>query len=436
MMYNNEKFNNLIDESFKYPDELSQADVRFEKRILKENRKKKTILSSAAVLAASLIFVLLININPAFADAVAELPVLGKLAEYVRFDKSLTKAIENEYVQEVNLVSWDGEKRLLLPYLIADEKNLVLFFQLPEEFEQGPDEWVNIYLKDMKNPDTGKKIDGYFYTSGDVSLEGREENFGFMKHHYQFVDVTVPKAIDMEFELKLGSSIIGTFNFNLELEDFADPKVYEINEKHTIFGQDIEVEVMTVYPTGTEVDFKFLDKNSAIIKGLELMVVQDDMEIIKYSKNKLGATYDDGWMRVFIESNYFDKPKKQELFISGASLLEKDQVFVTVDIDRRTISPEIEGAKLEQVIKEGNNAFLVFSSPLVNDVLYSLFDLEYKDEEGNLYELDSMGTGSDATNMKTFITVEYPENGKVILQRDLTPTKYLDKPIKIDLPSE
>lgn len=437
-MDNNEKFKNLIDESFKYPVELSQANERFEKRILKENRKKKTILSSAAVLTASLLFVVLININPSFANAVADIPVIGKLADYLKFDKSLSKAIENEYVQEVNLVSFDGEKQLNLPYLIADEKNLVLFFQISEELKQKSDESVNIYLKDMKNPETGEKIEGYFYSIGDLSLEGRQENFGFMKHHYQFVDISVPKSIDMKFELKLENATIGIFDFNVELEDFAEPKVYEIHEKHTIFDQDIEVEKMTVYPTGTEVDIKFSGENSAIIKGLELMIKQDedDGESIDYNLNKMAATYNDKWMRVFIESNYFDKAKKQDLLITGITLLDKNEEFVTVDIDNKTIRPEIEGTELEQVVKEGDKASLVFSSPLVNDVLYSMFAMEYKDEDGNIYELDSIGTGSESRKMKTFITVKYPDSGKIILQRDLTPTLYLDKPIKIELPRE
>ena len=102
----------------------------------------------------------MINTNVAFANAIAELPVIGQLAEYVKFDKSLSKAIENKYLQEVNLVSWDNKNniRLLLPYVIADEKKLILFFQLPEEFEQQPNQWINIFLKEMKNSVTGKRL--------------------------------------------------------------------------------------------------------------------------------------------------------------------------------------------------------------------------------------------------------------------------------------
>ena len=90
-MDNNKKWDELINESFKYPNNLDGVEARFNNRIMKEKRKKKTIMSSISAITASIIFILLINISPAFADAVAELPVIGKLAEYVRFDKSLSK---------------------------------------------------------------------------------------------------------------------------------------------------------------------------------------------------------------------------------------------------------------------------------------------------------------------------------------------------------
>ena len=95
-MDNNKKWDELINESFEYPDNLSGVELRFNKRLIKEKRKKKTLMSSITAIAASIIFILLVNINPAFANAVAEFPVIGKLAEYVKFDKSLSMAIENE----------------------------------------------------------------------------------------------------------------------------------------------------------------------------------------------------------------------------------------------------------------------------------------------------------------------------------------------------
>ena len=458
-MDNNEKWNELLNESFKYPEELSGVETRFKNRIMKEKRKNRTIFSSISAIAASILFILLINISPAFANAVAEFPVIGKLAEYVKFDKSLSKAIENEYVQEVNLVAWDGNNKLLLPYVIADEKKLVLFFQMPEEFKQQPNQWVNIFLKNMTNSNTGEKVEGYGYSTSGLSLESREQNYGFIMQDYHFTEGKLPKSIDIEVEIKveniLGSDeaiktetpydfksnstfeVMGTFNFHIELKDFVEPRVYEINEEHTIFDQKITIKDMKVYPTGTEVNISFNNENSAIIKGLELEVVQDSNKVLKGNGNGFSATHDaeNEWMRVFIESNYFDNPANQELIIKGVRLIDKDEEFVTVDIDNKTILPNIEGTELKQVIKKSDNATLIFLTQILNDDNFGMFNHDYEDTEGNKYRLDGEGTSSYDSQMETLITVKYPQNGKIVLQRSLTPKILLDKPIRIKLPT-
>lgn len=458
-MDNNEKWDELLNESFKYPENLSGVETRFKKRIMKDKRKKRTIFSSISAIAASILFILLINISPAFANAVAEFPVIGKLAEYVKLDKSLSKAIENEYVQEVNLVAWDGNNKLLLPYVIADEKKLVLFFQMPEDFKQEPNQWVNIFLKNMTDSDTGEKVEGYSYSTSGLSLEGREENFGFIMQDYHFPEGNLPKSIDIEVEIRieniLGSDeaiktetpydfksnstfeTMGNHSFHIELDDFVEPRIYEINEEHTILGQKIIVEDMKVYPTGTEVNFSFNSENSAIIKGLELEVIQDGYKILKVNGNGFSATYDNEYtqMSVFIESNYFDNPVNQELIIKGIRLLDKNEEFITVDIDNKTISPNIEGMKLKQVIRESDNATLIFSTQILNDDNFGMFNSDYEDTEGNKYRLDSEGTSSYDFQMETIIIVKYPQNRKVILQRSFSPKTFLKEPIRITLPT-
>lgn len=457
MIDNNEKWNDLMNESLKYPEELSGVEARFQKRIIKEKRKKRTLVSSITAMAASILFVILINTNTAFANAVAELPLIGNLAEYVKFDKTLSKAIENEYVQEVNLVAWNGNNRLLLPYVIADEKKLVLFFQLPDEFKQEQNQWVNIFLKNMKNSDTGEKVEGYGYSTSGLSLEGRKQNFGFIMQDYHFTESMLPKSIDIEVEVKIENILAedeavklenpyeiksnstfetaGTFNYHIELNDFVEPINYEINETHTIMGQQLIIKDMKVYPTGTEVNFYFPDENSAFIKGLELEVVQDDNKILKVNGNGFSATYDteNTWMSVFIESNYFDKPKEQQLLIKGVRLLDKNEEYITVDINNKTIIPSIDGMSVKQVINHGETATLVFSTKINNDDNFGMFNHEYKDTDGNIYTLDSEGTSSYDNQMETIINVKYPQNGKIVLQRSLTPKISLEEPIRIKL---
>lgn len=451
------RWNDMLQEAFKYPEELSGTETRFESRLSKERRKKRGIVSTLSVVAASILFIILINTNTTFANAVSELPVIGKLAEYVKLDKSLRGAIENEYVQEVNLIAWDGSNRLLLPYVIADEKKLILFFQMPEEFKRQSNQWINIFLKNIKNSETGENVDGYGYSTSGLSPD-EKNNYGFIMQDYHFEEGKLPKSLDIEVEVKIENmlgpeeahiseasydktnstiEIAGTYSFHIELEDFAEPIIYEINETHIIFDQKIVVEDMKVYPTGTEVNFSFSDDNSAIVKGLELEVLQDGYKLLKGNGNGFSATYDveNTMMSVYIESNYFDKPKKQELLINGVRLLYKDEEYITVDIDNQTITPNIEGTVLKQVIKRTDNATLIFSTERSDDDNFGMFYHDYSDTEGNSHRLDGEGTSSYSSHMETLITVKYTDDGKVVLRRSLTPVTFLDTPIRINLPA-
>ena len=68
-------------------------------------RKKKRVwgIPVGSLAACFALFLLLVNCFPPFAAACEGLPVLGELAEALRFDKSLRLAVENEYVQPLGL---------------------------------------------------------------------------------------------------------------------------------------------------------------------------------------------------------------------------------------------------------------------------------------------------------------------------------------------
>lgn len=66
------------------------------------------------------------------------------------------------------------------------------------------------------------------------------------------------------------------------------------------------------------------------MKGVDLQVVQDGLQGLKYNHNLQSTIYGDTNLTVFIESNYFDTPKKQELYPQSGKI-----------ILRRSLTPEI-----------------------------------------------------------------------------------------------
>lgn len=100
------------------------------KRCLRRVRRRRSIilmpLVAITVLAAS--FITLSNTSVVFAKTVGEIPYLQDLAAAVTFDPGLHAAVENKYVQIVNLSQKKNGVTLSIPYIIADKQRMVVFF--------------------------------------------------------------------------------------------------------------------------------------------------------------------------------------------------------------------------------------------------------------------------------------------------------------------
>lgn len=453
----NRNWEAFLEASSDYPEGLADVERRLDRRILKEKRKKRALYSSLGTVAASLAFVLLVNTSTAFANSVSRIPVLSELADFVKLDRGLSSAIENDYVQEVGLTAWDGEKTLMLPYVLADERNLVLFFQLPKDFVLEEEEWIMVDMKKMTDRTTGENIkDGFTYGSGSLPGQSLEENKGYLMQRYNFIERSLPQSIAIEVELEVTryeqseaqaaageegthvSRSAGTYSFDVDFNTFREPVVYPVNREYTLKGQKVTVKEMTAYPTGTEVTFEFPEGNSAWVRGLDIALEQDG-KVKENTSGMITSTYDDekGKRSIFIDSNYFEEPKEQALLLRGVRILEKDLEYLTVDLDRKTIIPAIEGLELKEVVRKGEKADLVFSTRMESEEGFGIFDFEYEDVEGNKFRLNSEGmTSPSPLIMETMVTVEYPANGKLIFKRVLTPMQKLEEPIRIVLPEK
>jgi hypothetical protein len=449
------RWNALAEKASDYPESLTGVESRLNERIARINRRnKKTVFGSLSAVAAAFIFVLLVNTNAAFASSVSDLPLIGTLAEYVKFDRSLSNAIQNDYVQEVGLIAWDGDKQLSLPFIISDEKNLVLFFQLPKDFKLKEAEGAQVLIEKMTNADTGEEI-GESWSNYQACEQGDDQT-GYMQISIHTADVSLPESVNIKVTLELndppgpeyyegiepGEEVgapdpinAGTFDFHLQLNDLAKPRVYELHENYTVLGQEVTLEQVKVYPTGTEVKIAFPEANPSSINGMDLAIEQEGKVIAEGIKNGTSAVSDQNSTTVFIESNYFVEAKPQQLLIRGMRLLDKDQVTVTVDLNEKTISPKIPGVKVKDVTKgKTGKAELTLTAKVTDQMGFNLFGSDYSDTAGNHYTLNGDFTGIEDSIMTYGINVVVPDDGKLIFQRSMTPMQYLEEPVRIELP--
>ena len=126
-MNRNEEYQDLLKELERVPAELDGTLDRAVKRRRRQVAIYRPLIGMAAAFA---VFVLLVNGSESVAYACSQIPILRELAEAVTFSKSLSKAVENEYVQEMNLVQTDGDVTAEIEYLIVDQKSVVIFYKL------------------------------------------------------------------------------------------------------------------------------------------------------------------------------------------------------------------------------------------------------------------------------------------------------------------
>ena len=449
-----ENWDVLIEESAAYPEELDSMENRLQKRIGKDRRRARALSGSLSSVAMLMLFTFFVNTSTVFADSMANIPILSQLARFVRFDRSLSEAIENEYVQEVGLTAWDGERSLMIPYVIADERNLVVFYQLPEDFELAEDEIVSVTNKSMTLMDGGRmRMVEVPYASSILTSKQKDRENGYLIQRYRFSGGKLPRSLELEVELDVipmdqvgeGETVVrqvgegdirkaGTFAFKLEFDEFAEPVVYEINEPYTIDGQAFTLKEVSVYPTGTEVSFEVPKSNPAWIRDLDLTIEQDG-KVIRNTSGPITSTGEDGeWFKIHIDSNYFEKPREQTLVIRGIRLLPINDQFITVDLNKKVITEPIMGMELTEVVRKDGMAELTFMTEIEkNEEPYRTFAIYMNG--GTVTLLDGDKVSVKDSKMKTVITVEDLPGGLVRIQRIKGSMRMLEEPIRIELPA-
>ena len=126
------EFEAMIEELNRCAPELETTLNRAYKK--KKKRTRKLIIRPAAVLTTCFaVFVLLVNFCTPIAYACSLVPGLRELAAAVTFSRSLTDAVENEYVQTMDLRQTQNDITAEVAYLIVDQKQVNVFYRLDSQ---------------------------------------------------------------------------------------------------------------------------------------------------------------------------------------------------------------------------------------------------------------------------------------------------------------
>lgn len=398
--------------------ELDEAvpglDASLEKAKRRKQRRNLVIRPLGSLAAGFAIFVLLVNYCAPVANACSRVPVLRELAAAVTFSRSLSDAVENDYVQEMNLTQTKNDITAEIAYLIVDQKQVNVFYRL------NSDKYRNLDADpDVRDAD-GETASGYVLSSSWFAGDS-----GLQHISIDYVDADVPDSLRLilrvrgldgwEADEEAPEQLVEDSFFDdpdplpeyLEEFDFLlefDPtftetgKVIPLNREVILDGQSILMETLEIYPTHLRLEVRDAPGNTAWLKDLDFYVRTEDGMVFSSDISGITATGDgeeesESMVSYRAESNYFYDAEELSLVITGAEWLDKNRERMWVDLATGESDPLPEGVTFEKAEKQINGWYVIFRvEHREGEPMQQVFGFTAYDAEGNSYEINRSGT--------------------------------------------
>jgi len=443
---------NLIEENLTEPSTLSGVEERFEKRFVKERRKKRIKISSAVTSILVVFMFITANTNTAWAESIRKIPVLKELLTYMEFGSNYEDQIE-----ELGLVSDNGEHELYLQYALSDEKQILLYLQFPQYITlEGHDRLIVEIIKvyDLKTGDD--------YTSSFIPESSAYA--GYFEHNYLTIIGMLPHGMEMHYPDEMGfilsSSIerrdftstngmelestedLGQFSFETALQKMSKTKNNEIDKTVTLSGNKLRIESIERSPLSTDLVISEDPENKYWITALEGMlkdtvtgaVITDDLSYLSYNKDFHIHSIALGSREMRSDAH------TAELIITGVNLLDKEKEYFTIDFDKKTMSPEIKGIETS-LVSSGRKSVLTFliENKDPSGLMNTPFHHEYETEEGETKLLPNGSYSGEGGSYTISYVFDEEIHGTIIIRingRDYNHYVPLNEPARaiIDVP--
>lgn len=361
-MNRNEEYKALLSELDALPVPEGSA-ARAVRRARRAGRLRRTVTAAAA---AAAVFVGLVNFSPAAAEACAAVPVLRELARAVQWNKSLSAAVKNDYVQPVELEQTKGDIRVRVEYLIVDRRQVNVFYRV----------WSNRYAQVAAEPD-------FYLTGSEGGVPSAawggggwgEPRGDLWQAHLGFSDSDVPPTLGLRLRIRAlddreagsaparpttapgerepagESEYLEVFDFELEFDPF-----YREQGKHVDLEQTLELDGQTllftaadVYPSHMELTVSGAADNTAWLAGLQFRLVTDRGEEFSSGSGGIlsfGGDKENGAVRYWAESPFFYRADAVTVVVTGAEWLDKDREKISLDLENAQADFMPQGARL------------------------------------------------------------------------------------------
>ncbi len=378
-------------------------------RALAKRKRQTAIRGTIGSLATFFCtFVIMVNLFPTVAYAMGRIPPLRELAKAVALSPALEAAVENQYVQPVEISKTQGDITVDIEYIIVDQKQINIFYTLDsKEYDSlvaDPD------LFDNENNRLQAIVSGSGYNKENGELRSIEVDF---------IDENVPSSINTELSVysngtsnepvEVDSSYeddmfntddwgepdyIETFSFELNFDPYftAQGEKVEINQDFYLGDEKFTVTEIETYPTHMRLNIAEHVENSKHLQAIKFYIDNEDGDVIDPISDGIisTGTGEDNVTSYRLESDFFDKSEELTLFITEATWLDKDRERMRIDLENETADDLPDGVSLADVDHRSDGYILTFNAVEFEEFhSYQLFGHLFYDIEGNEYHINT-----------------------------------------------
>lgn len=408
-----EEYNALLNRLEATPEKLESAVTEAVNRSNALQKKRRVLTSFAGSLAACFaVFVMLVNVSVPFARACGSVPLLSALAKVVSWSPSLTAAVENDYVQPMNLVQTQNGIVARVEYLIVDRKQVDVFFSVDSaEYDR----------LDITHPKLGMP-DGEHGWNSLLSTYG-VENGELIDFQLNFVDRDVPEALTMTFGVydrgevqsapaessvlddygdellseveKENHEILAEFTFELTFDPnfTAQGEVISVNETFVLDGQTVTLMEAEIYPTHLRLNLDYDPNNTAWLTDLNFYLENEHGERFEGVVNGIsgvGSADSPAASSVWLDSPFFSQGEHLTLHITGAAWIDKERERIKVDLVNGVIDDPPQGVAVDFTERRDGGWLVSFSAEKRwgKDTNYQVWGSSFYDADGSAYDID------------------------------------------------
>jgi len=344
------------------PPELEDVLARAQERANKRKTVRNCLVMPLGTIAAMFIlFVGMVNLSPAMASAMAQIPGLRQLTIAVSFSPSLTEAVEQDLVQTMGLEQTIGDVTMRIEYLVVDNQQLHIFYTLDSPTFSWLD--ANIGVSDAEADEDGwEEETGYLISSWGIEYRIPQLIYepGVLRHLVVGGATPVPPVIYVRGFLqgRVSSDApcgmccegIGRFSFTLELDSalVGQGELITLDYDFVLDGQHLALSTVELNPIQTRVSFAADEENTAWLWALGFYLENESGQRFDSSAIAKNLRTDGRTMMRdthFLESAFFAESESLTMFIEEVTWIDKVMEHVRIDLVNGTADALPEGVE-------------------------------------------------------------------------------------------